>query len=227
MKKISCIIPAHNEEAGIEQTLKVLSGLIGKNIFEVIVVDDASVDATKEIIKKFPNVRLVEHDINKGKSKSVADGIIVSSGEYVFLLDADLKFLSEKNIFDLIDPIENEKADVSMSYIKNAWPLFPFKKIDYLSGQRILPKDKVINMLEDMGKLPSYGLEVFLNRIIIKNKMRLAVVHWSEVENIFNQEKYGLIKGLQIVLKVWMNVISTVGILGMYYQNIKMRNLLI
>ena len=133
MKKISCIIPAYNEENGIENVLNVAAPLIGKYLSEVIVVDDGSSDNTKQIVKKFPTVHFIEHEINKGKSRSVADGIKASKGDYILLLDADLKFLNEKNIIDLIDPIENEVSSVSISYRKNSWPLFPFKKIDQVS----------------------------------------------------------------------------------------------
>ncbi|MBU0611947.1 glycosyltransferase family 2 protein, partial [Patescibacteria group bacterium] len=169
MKKISCIIPAYNEEKGIGNVLSVVVPLVGKYLYEVIVVDDGSSDNTKQIVKKFTQTKLIEHTTNEGKSKSVADGIKIAGGDYIFMLDADLKFLNEKNIIDLIDPIEKNIAQVSMDYRKNSWPLFPFKGIDYLSGERIMPKYYLSEKINKMSLLPSYGLEVFLNRIIIKN----------------------------------------------------------
>lgn len=227
MKKISCIIPAYNEEKGIGLTIESVIPLIGKELLEVIVIDDASKDKTKEIIKNFPSVRLIEHETNKGKSRSVVDGIKASQGDYVLLLDADLKFLDTKNILDLIEPVENDKAEVSISYIKNAWPLFPFKTIDYLSGQRVISKQTLMPTIEDMAKLNSYGLEVFINRIIINKHMSISIVQWPNVENDFNQYKHGWFEGIKIIFKVWMNVISTVGVIEMYTQNIKMLRLLV
>src|SRR5205814_593344 len=102
-------------------------------LFEVIVIDDASSDQTKKIVKKFPAATLIAHEKNEGKSRAVADGIAVATGDWIFLLDADLRFLNQKNIIDLITPIARGEADVAISYRKNAWPLFPFKNIDYLS----------------------------------------------------------------------------------------------
>jgi glycosyltransferase involved in cell wall biosynthesis len=227
MKKISCIIPAYNEGARIGAVLSVVVPCIGKELFEVIVVDDGSRDSTKEAVKTFPEVRLIEHSVNGGKSKTVADGIAASTGDYIFLLDADLKFLSRQNITDLVRPIMENLAEVSISYRKNAWPLFPFKKIDYLSGERILPKTPLLPSLPAMSKLPSYGLEVFLNRIIIRNKMSISVVKWPLVENCFNQYKYGWAKGIVIIAGIWWNVLSTVSIFEMYSQNFKMRKLLV
>jgi hypothetical protein len=142
------------------------------------------------------------------------------------LLDADLKFLSEKDIIDLIDPVENNTSQVSISYRKNSWPLFPFKKVDYLSGERILPKSYLMEKIEQMSLLPSYGLEVFINRIIIKNKLSLKVVHWVNVENNFSQDKRGWFEGIITIIRVWFNVLCTVSIFEMYYQNIKLEKLM-
>jgi len=227
MKKISCIIPAHDEAKSIAHTLSVVAPLVGTYLYEVIAVDDASRDDTKKIIQTFPLIHLIQHSLNEGKSKSVADGINAAQGEYIFLLDADLQFLNSQNIIDLIEPIERGISDVTISYRKNAWPLFPFKKIDYLSGERILPKKSLVASLSEMALLPNYGLEVFLNRIIIHNNMSISVVQWSNVENDFNQNKHGWLKGVQIIIKIWWNVLSVVSIFEMYSQNIRMQKLLI
>ena len=173
MKKISLIIPAYNEEKRIADTIAVVLPLRGTHLHEIIVVDDCSKDRTKEIVKTFPQVCLIAHAVNGGKSKTVADAILASTGDFVFLLDADLKFLSSQNIIDLTLPIQDGSADLTISYRKNAWPLWPFKEIDYLSGERIIAKSQVMPTINEMAKLPSYGLEVFLNRIIITNKLRI------------------------------------------------------
>jgi glycosyltransferase involved in cell wall biosynthesis len=225
MKKISCIIPAYNEEAGIGPTLDVVSKLVGRVLHEVIVVDDGSIDRTKNIAKNYL-VTLIENETNIGKSKTVARGIEASSGDYIFLLDADLKNLSKENIIDLVTPIQDGTAEMSISYRKNAWPLFPFKKIDYLSGERILSKSLLFPALSEIKKLTSYGLEVFINRIVIKENMKIAVVPWLNVENVFNQDKRGWLSGTMVVIKIWLNVLSTVSLFEMYYQNIKMIRLI-
>lgn len=226
-KKISCIIPAYNEEAGIGNTLSVVTPLLGSALHEVIVIDDCSLDKTKEIIKSFASVKFIEHSVNGGKSRTVADGIRASTGDYILLLDADLRFLNAQNIIDLIDPIQSNKAKVAISYRKNAWPLFPFKEIDYCSGERILPKSMIMPFISDIEGLASYGLEVFLNRITIREKLSISVVKWPNVENVFNQQKHGWWRGWVIVIGIWSNVLSTASIFEMYSQNINMKKLLV
>jgi glycosyltransferase involved in cell wall biosynthesis len=227
--KISCIIPAYNEEKGINKVLSTIVPLIGKVIHEVIVIDDGSQDRTREIIKKFTTVNLIEKNVNEGKSAAVADGINISKGDYFFLMDADLQDLNEKNIRDLISPIENGVSDVAISYRKNAWPLpfSPFKEIDCLSGERILPKTIVITSLKEMEQLPSFGLEIFLNKKIILNHMRISIVQWPNVENVFPQNKRGWFRGIEQMLKMWLDMLSTASIIEMYSQNIKMKKLLV
>jgi glycosyltransferase involved in cell wall biosynthesis len=227
MKKISCIIPAYNEERGIESTLSAVVPLLGNRIYEVIVVDDSSIDRTKDIVQTFPSVFLLAHETNQGKSRSVADGIRAANGEYIFLLDADLKFLNTENILALIDPIEKSIVEMTISYRKNAWPLFPFKHIDYLSGERVFPRSLVSTHLDTMEALPSYGLEIFLNRIIIKNKIPLSVIQWPNVENVFNQEKHGFLRGWKIVVGIWWNVLCTASIFEIYSQNLQLKKLLV
>ena len=78
-----------------------------------------------------------------------------------------------------------------------------------------------------MELLPSYGLEVFINQIIIKNKLKIKVIQWPNVENVFSQEKRGWWKGIKVVIKVWWNILCTVSIFEMYSQNIKMEKLLV
>lgn len=227
MKTISCIIPAYNEEKKIAHLLEVLRQFMGDG-FEVIVIDDMSSDRTREIVRKFSNVRLIEHEGNEGKSKSVADGIINSNGSHIFLMDADLYFLTKKNIEDLLKPIIHDQADMSISLKKNAWPLFPFKKIDYLSGERIMPRKFFLPLVEEISSLPGYGLEVFINRnIIIKNRLKIMVIKWPNVVNKFHNHKDGFIHGTLTILKIWWNVLCTASIIELYKQNWALNKLII
>jgi len=70
-KKISCIIPAYNEEKNIKKILDIVSPMIGNILFEVIVINDYSKDNTKNIIEKYPKLVFINNKINLGKTKSV------------------------------------------------------------------------------------------------------------------------------------------------------------
>ena len=85
--KVSIVIPAHNEESSIGNTLKVVCGLEYDN-FEVIVVDNASSDKTAEIAKTYNNVTVV-HEPRKGILFAREKGRSVAVGELIANVDAD------------------------------------------------------------------------------------------------------------------------------------------
>ena len=75
MKKISCIIPAYNEEKNISNVLDVLLKFLHKDIFEIIVVNDCSSDKTEEILRNFSEIKIIQNEKNLWKSASVAKAI--------------------------------------------------------------------------------------------------------------------------------------------------------
>jgi biofilm PGA synthesis N-glycosyltransferase PgaC len=91
--KISVIIPARNEEKNIGQLLQALQEQTYPSIlFEIIVVDDHSTDATASIVKQYPTVKLLqlkEEHINSYKKKAIETGIAAASGELIVTTDAD------------------------------------------------------------------------------------------------------------------------------------------
>lgn len=64
--KISVIIPAYNEAAGIEDTLTELAGYVPED-YEILVIDDGSIDSTFSIVSrmKYPNIRCIQHKKNR------------------------------------------------------------------------------------------------------------------------------------------------------------------
>lgn len=76
---------------GRDLLAKNLPGVLRCGFDEVIVVDDASPDASNEFLaKNFPNVRIIKHEKNEGFVKSVNDGVAAASGDIVFLLNLDV-----------------------------------------------------------------------------------------------------------------------------------------
>lgn len=85
--KISLVIPAHNEEKYIVDCLKSVQEH-GKDLFEVIVVDNASTDKTSQVAVSFPGVKVVSEP-NKGISYARQRGFLESSGDIIANVDAD------------------------------------------------------------------------------------------------------------------------------------------
>lgn len=95
MTTLSVVIPAYNEEKGIESIVRrVLSiesklGEVGVNQLEVLVVDDGSKDRTAEIARSIPGVRLISNPGNRGYGAALKNGFSNAQGELIGFLDAD------------------------------------------------------------------------------------------------------------------------------------------
>jgi glycosyltransferase involved in cell wall biosynthesis len=91
-KLVSIVIPAKDEEETLPLVLKDLFNTI-KNIkeysFEVIVVNDHSIDRTVEVARSFDNVKVVNNTRSAGKGHALITGFENSIGDYIIMLDAD------------------------------------------------------------------------------------------------------------------------------------------
>lgn len=93
---LSIVIPAYNEEKRLLQTMrKICIYLSNQNFsYEIIIVDDGSLDNTLHVIKNFAcsdkHVVVLTSGQNKGKGYSVRKGMLAARGEYIFFTDADL-----------------------------------------------------------------------------------------------------------------------------------------
>ena len=220
MIKVSCIIPAYNEELRIGTVLRAVYE--HPLIDEIIVVDDGSQDRIEDVVKKFEGVQLIIHEKNKGKSQTVVDGIVQSKGDIIFLLDADLIGLTPKDISDLIEPVLSRQADISISLRKNSPWISRKIGLDFISGERVFSRRLVQDHLNEMQKLARFGLEVYLNKLIIKNKYRIKVVFWKDVISLWKYKKSGLFSGLKGDFFMVLDVLRTISVFEVIYQFVKM-----
>jgi glycosyltransferase involved in cell wall biosynthesis len=88
--KISIVVPAHNEQAYIRACLESVTRELSTDLCEaeVIVVNNASVDNTKEIANSFPGVSVVDEP-QKGLSRARHAGFVHSTGDLIANVDAD------------------------------------------------------------------------------------------------------------------------------------------
>ncbi len=97
MTEVSVIIPSYNSADTLSRAI---SSVLGQTYsdYEIIVVDDASEDDTKELVAAYDDdrVRYVAHEINKGGSAARNTGLDHASGDYIAYLDADDEWLPKK-----------------------------------------------------------------------------------------------------------------------------------
>ena len=96
--QLSIIIPARNEEDNIGACIQsILNQSYSKNLYEIIVVNDHSTDATASIVKTFnePNIKCIDlinfigNETNSFKKKGIEVGIAQANGELIITTDAD------------------------------------------------------------------------------------------------------------------------------------------
>ena len=90
---ITIMIPAHNEEVMIEETIDYLMNDIDYHHYEVLVCDDGSKDTTPEILDrlslKYSRLRVLRIEHNQGKAHAFNIGVSFARGEYILSNDAD------------------------------------------------------------------------------------------------------------------------------------------
>ena len=98
MKKISIVIPVHNEEGNISlmyQRIKTVFSKLENYTFEMIFVNDGSRDNSQLILEKlsneFDNVKFIEFSRNFGHQPAVKAGLDFADGNAVISMDADLQ----------------------------------------------------------------------------------------------------------------------------------------
>lgn len=127
---ISVIVPVFNEEGNIFNVIEKIRRSTSKND-EIIVVDDGSTDNTVLEIKK-SNCILIENKINKGKGRSLINGLNKSKGDIIVFIDGDGQD-DPTELFKLIDGIN--------------------KDYDFVIGSRFVPEKNSKNKRYDQKSL--------------------------------------------------------------------------
>ncbi|MGE6527103.1 glycosyltransferase [Bacillus sp. WP8] len=112
---VSILIPAHNEEVVIRQTLKAMVQLsYPKHLLEIIVINDNSSDGTGDIVRSFSeqydHVHMIETKppfAGKGKSTALNEGLKASTGEVICVYDAD-NMPEQKAVYHLVLGLLND-----------------------------------------------------------------------------------------------------------------------
>jgi len=114
ISKLSIVVPVYNEERYIDIVMNRLAGLKLPEGMEkeIVAVDDCSRDSTPEKLKAWEakGVKVVRHEVNKGKGAAVKTGFKSATGDVVVVQDADLEY-DPQEIPKLLVPIMDGRAD--------------------------------------------------------------------------------------------------------------------
>lgn len=174
--EFSIIIPAKNEEIGLSLILPKLEALYPAA--EVIVVDDASTDATKDVALK-NNVKVISHPYSKGNGAAIKTGLRAVRHEVVVCMDADgqhkpediSKLLHHIDAgFDMAVGARNRKgqAGVHRSFANGFYNRFAswmvgHKVGDLTSGFRAVRTSKFLEFIELLPNKFSYPTTITMS----------------------------------------------------------------
>lgn len=143
-KQLSVIIPIYNEEKVVGQIIEELKKELKRLDleYEIIAVNDASTDKTKEILEKISGIKLINHPHNKGYGASLKTGIEKAKFDNLLFFDADgqhkPKYISEMiKYIDDFDMVSGARTGYKGPLIRQ-----PGKRIlqwlaNYLGKQKI------------------------------------------------------------------------------------------
>ncbi|MDB5010082.1 MAG: hypothetical protein JWQ06_871 [Mucilaginibacter sp.] len=113
-KALSIIIPAYNESKNIPLVIPGIIDFCSKHNYQLIIVNDGSIDNSKELLNEFSTnecVTLIHHKINNGYGGAIKTGIAACETEYLVTMDCDGQHLAD-DIKDLYDQLLLHDADM-------------------------------------------------------------------------------------------------------------------
>ena len=144
--KYSVVIPVRNEEEVIDEVINEVKEALNTLDcpYEIIVIDNVSTDKTVDIVKKHSDVRLIQHESDKGYGGSIKEGVKVAKSDNVIIIDGDgtypagdiPKLVSYIGQYDLVSGARVGKG-VSISVIRRIGKFFHHRLINFLAGERI------------------------------------------------------------------------------------------
>jgi dolichol-phosphate mannosyltransferase len=198
---VSVIVPLFNEEENMSILQSELRAALDGLDYEIVFVDDGSLDCTVERIETAPNVRLIRFEKNTGQSAALYAGLQAARGANAVLMDGDL---------------QNDPADIPRLLAEIA------RGADLVCGYRINRQDTLVKRLtsrianavrsrftkdgvRDTGctlkairrecisaLVPFKGMHRFIPALIKGAGYRLVEIPVNHRPRRFGQSKYGL-----------------------------------
>lgn len=149
---VSAVIPCYNGEKYILEAIQSILDQTYDNI-NIIIVDDGSTDRTVSIIKElseYEELKLIQHDENRGIAGSRNTGIEHASGKYVAMLDQDDRWMSHR-VETMVNFLEDHNS-VGMA-ISN---FIVIDESGEVTGERVFPDDLINWTTQEIAKFMLY-----------------------------------------------------------------------
>jgi polyisoprenyl-phosphate glycosyltransferase len=196
--RIAAVIAAYNEAKNIRRVLDVLRWA---NILdEILVVDDGSMDRTgAEVLtaaQEDPRIRLITHEKNRGKGQAVFTGKENTQASILLLLDADLISLKPYQVNDLIRPVKEGRADMTMGLFRKGRPNTDLGHIatPWLTGQRCIVSELLNHVSRQAAE--GYGLETAITVTASMESWRVQRVRLEGVYHPPSEFHRGILRGI-------------------------------
>ena len=172
MCKISIVMPAYNAEDTIQSAINSVLNQKLKD-WELLVVDDGSIDGTKSVVKGFTDSRIIYiSQSNSGPGTARNRGIEESEGEYIVFMDSD-DIIHPCYLEVLLNNVQEMNADISMcDYIKVRRNKLMNIQFDSTlncckSKMELLPSEECISLMFYKRKVMPYPFLKLINRKVI------------------------------------------------------------
>jgi len=155
---VSFVVPAYNEGKTVGEALKAIFDIDYDNIIEVIVVNDASTDNTREVVEKFqkiyPKIKLINNKRNLGNAAGSQNvGLRHAKGELIAVVDADsypskdclrklVGYFEDPDVGVVTAPVyvrNNNRFLERLQYIEYKTIGFSRRLLDYVDGVYVTP----------------------------------------------------------------------------------------
>ncbi|MGB2926807.1 MAG: glycosyltransferase family 2 protein [Limnothrix sp.] len=226
---VSIVIPVYNEEGAIAETLEQLKSIFSKaqQAYEIITVDDGSVDNTAQILKQQENIRLFHHPVNKGYGAALKTGILHASYDFIAITDADGTYPNERlpdliALGDKFDMVVGSRTGENVTYsnirkipkfflVGFAQWIAKQKIPDLNSGMRVFRKEiaqEFIHILPD-----TFSFTTTITLAMLTNNY---IVHYEPI-NYFHRVGQSKIKPIRDTLRFFKLILRT----GIYFAPIR------
>jgi dolichol-phosphate mannosyltransferase len=198
---VSVVVPLFNEEEGLPILQAQLDAALRGLDYEIIFVDDGSIDRTAERIETAPNVRVIRFEKNAGQSAAIYAGLKAARGATAVLIDGDLQN-DPADIPRLLDEIARG-ADLVCGYRAQRKDTLLKRLTSWIANtvRSRFTKDGVRDTgctLKAMRRecvstlVPFKGMHRFIPALVKGAGYRLVEVPVNHRPRRFGQSKYGL-----------------------------------